>query len=106
MQDRYEDFVKRHTKHGGFIGRTPCIGAVINRLITHGHMSDSEHMMALNLVVITRVVTIRTFICKFVRIDIAFEHDFSTCGHFQIVTDRLDHFSTTATQQSSKRVFR
>lgn len=59
-----------------------CIGVVINWFIMYGYMSDSEYMMVFNFVVIICVVIIRIFICKFVRIDIVFEYDFSICGYF------------------------
>ena len=105
LQERHKHFIQRHAQHRRLIGRFAGVGAVVNRMFTHGDAFHCEHRKIILLVVIAGVVAIRAFQRRFIGVDYAFEHNFCPRRHLQIIADTFHQLRARAAQQAGKLVF-
>ncbi len=86
---------------GSFAG----VGAVVNQPFrAHGDWLRCEHRKIILLVVIAGVVTMRAFQRGFIGVDRAFEHNFCSRRHLQIIADTFHQLRARATQQAGKLI--
>ena len=104
LQDRYKHFVERHTQNRWLIRWTAGVGAVIDRFDPMGDALDGKHREAVHFVVVTGVVAIRAFRGHLAGVDHAFEDDFGSGRHLQVIAAALHQFGAVAPQQAGKGV--
>ena len=78
---------------------------MVNRVFAHGNAFDREYGEMVLLVVIARVVAVWAFQRGFVRMNHAFQYNFGTGRHLQIIADTFHQFRPRTAQQSGKLVF-
>ena len=81
LQQRYEYLVECYTENGRLIGRFAGVGGRLHRVAAHGDAFDREDWEGFLFVVIAGMVTVGTFYCHFIRMNIAFQYDFRAGGN-------------------------
>ena len=112
LQQRHEHFIQRQAQHGRFVRRFAGIRGVVDRVAAHGDAVDGKHGETVLLIIVARVVAIRPFQrvfiaarMVFIRVDMAFEHDFGRGGHAQLAADGFYQFRAAAAQEAGELVF-
>ena len=85
MQQRDKHLVKRNTQNRGFIRWSTRVGAVINRVLSRGHLFNGKHREAFNFVVVTGVITKRTFVSHFLGVYVALQDNLRVRGYEEFV---------------------
>ena len=106
LQQRDEHFIECHAEHRRFIRRFAGVGAVVDRRAAAGEALDGEHRESRLFVVVAGVVAVGAFQRCFIRVDVAFQHDFRRSGHLQFRAEAVDQLGPATAQQSGKLVFR
>ena len=69
-----------------------------------GDAFDSKDRKLIDLIVIAGVITKRTFVCHFIRVNHALEDKFCRSGYLQIITNTFNDFGFIATEQACEGI--